>query len=178
MRRRATEVSVVIPGDKSPSLERVLSVYNGSDGEKTRWLYAELTQVCGPAGEIATNLLRAQKTSSRAKAYRGGDSRGRYSTQSYDTKQWSIGNLCRLLAQHGASLGITWGWSEDAAAEFHKWVLYLDLPVHGQVSFHTSVRGDGPDYPRAWDGVRGVSAERVIRFAADVLDRSHQEKAA
>ena len=52
-------------------LHRVMQTYQGSDGEATRALYAELQQR-GPVGVIAVNLFRAQKNSARAKVYRGG----------------------------------------------------------------------------------------------------------
>lgn len=86
MRRRDPSIFVEIPGDKSPSLTRVLAAYNGSDADATRALYAELLHVCGPAGAVSCNLLRAQKTSARAKVYRGGDKGGSYRSQSYSTK--------------------------------------------------------------------------------------------
>ena len=47
---------------------------------------------------------------------------------------------------------------------FNKWVLYVDLPNIGQVSFHSPERLAGPDYDGEWDGAR-LSAERIIRFS-------------
>lgn len=45
-------------------------------------------------------------------------------------------NLCKILTEHGAQLGLEWGWQNDAQQERHKWVIYVLLPT-GQVSFHT-----------------------------------------
>lgn len=144
-------------------IAEVLRIYQGSNGDTTRALYAEL-ETKGPIGTIAVNLFRACKTSERAKQYRGGGYRGK----AYDTKQWAMGNLCSALTAHGEALGIGWGWGVDEKQEYHRHVLYVDLPT-GQVSFHTASRGTGPDYPRSWDGVKNVSADRICRFAARVL---------
>ncbi len=71
-------------------------IYKGSDGEATRRLYAHL-ETLGHVGVIAMNLFRAQKTSDRAKKYRGGNARGSYRSQSYETKNWSLGQLVEAL---------------------------------------------------------------------------------
>src|SRR5581483_4536929 len=136
------------------ALETVIRFYRGSDGEATKALYERLTGL-GPLGIVATNLFRAQKNSERAKAYRGR----------------AIGNLCAALAEHGLPDAGAWGWGEDDKQPYHRHVLYIDLPT-GQVSFHTGARGDGPDYPRAWDGVPGQSADRIIRWCARLLDHA------
>lgn len=141
----------------------VIRVYQGSDGEATKALYARLVQFGAP-GEIAINLFRAQKASERAKVYRRG-----YRGMAYDKKQWSMDNLCAALTTHGADL--VWGWGEDEKQAVHRHVLYIDLPT-GQASFHTDRRGAGPDYPGAWDGVPGQGPDRIIRFVARVIDGS------
>lgn len=150
------------------ALSAVTNVYSGSDADATRALYARLERL-GPAGTIAVNLLRAQKNSARAKVYRGGErGRGSYRSMAYERKQWAMGQLTKALSDHGQACGITWGWGIDQAQEYHNVVLYVDLPT-GQVSFHTDRREVGPDYAGKWDGVRGVSPERVCSFAAQLL---------
>jgi hypothetical protein len=146
------------------AIETVIKVYRGSDGEATKALYARL-EALGPIGFVAVNLFRAQKSSERAKVYRGGGYRG----MAYERKQWSIDNLCGALTEHAAAQGIAWGWGEDPEQPVHKHVLYVDLPT-GQVSFHSGARGAGPDYPREWDGVAGQSPDRIIRYCARLLD--------
>jgi hypothetical protein len=145
------------------SLAEILSVYAGSDGDATKALYQRLTDR-GPLGGIAAGLLRAQKNSARAKVYRG----RRYRDVAYDRKQWALGLLTEELERHGDRLGIRWGWGDDPEQSVHRAVLYVDLPT-GQVSFHSDHRGDGPDYPDQWDGIRGVALDRIIRFAARML---------
>lgn len=148
----------------------LLAIYEGSNGEATKALYAELEPI-GPIGLIATNLFRAHKASARAKVYRGGErGRGSYRSMAYDRKEWSLGNLQDVLTRYGTELGIAWGWKEDPAQEFHRWVLYVDLPT-GQVSFHTAHQGSGPDYSGAWDGVRDQGPTRICMFIARVLER-------
>lgn len=148
----------------SARLTDVVRIYQGSDGEATRALYAELEQL-GPAGPIAVNLLRAAKTSERAKRYRGRGYRG----AAYDTKGWSIDNLCGLLPGLAAICGIrSWGWTVDPDQAKHRFVLYVDLPT-GQVSFHAEQRGNGPGYAGTWDGRRGLQADRIVRWAAALL---------
>lgn len=144
---------------QSDALARVLAVYQGSDGDATRALYAELEQF-GPRGAPAVNLFRAQKNSERAKVYRGRGYRG----AAYDRKQWAMDNLAQALAGDV----LAWGWGEDPTQPFHKAVLYVDLPS-GQVSFHCATRGAGPDYPGVWDRQVGQSPGRIYRFVADVL---------
>jgi hypothetical protein len=150
-------------------MTNVRSIYDGSDGGATKALYDQLMNL-GPAGKIAMNLLRACKASARAKKYRGGNSRGSYKAQAYDKKDWSIGELCRALRDHCADLGFVWGWARDEKAIGFEDVLYVELPGHGQVSFHNQSRRDGPDYPDAWDGVKGVQDERIIGYAQFLLN--------
>lgn len=145
----------------------IIVVYQGSHPERTKDLYNKLN-VRGPVGVVATNLFRACKNSERAKKYRGGDGTGSYRSKAYERKQWSLENLDRELRQHADSLNIRWGWGRDDKQSRHDVVLYVDLPC-GQVSFHTEVRGMGPDYAGEWDGMRGQSATRVCRFAEIVL---------
>jgi hypothetical protein len=136
-------------------LANILSVFQGSNGDATIALYDEL-RALRPAGIVALELFRAQKASSRAKAYRG---------KAYDKKEWALGNLVQALAEHDA---LRWGWKQDPAQEFHKWVLYVDLP-NGQVSFHAGARGAGPDYAGDWDGIKNMSPPRICRFIADLF---------
>lgn len=147
------------------TFEQILAIYDGSNGEATKAMYIDLEEM-GPIGAVAINLFRACKTSGRAKDYRG----RRFKGAAYDTKQWSMENLAKVLTEHGDTLGIRWGWGIDEKQEFHKWVLYCELPrMRGQVSFHTASRGIGPDYSAGWDGMKDVAAQRICRFVADVF---------
>lgn len=168
MVKKRADTSVRISDDRSPGMLRALEAYNGSDGGLTRALYADL-DAFGAIGQIAVNLFRANKNSTRAKVYRGGDRRGSWRGQSYDRKQWSLGNLCSALQMYAQDFGIEWGWKEDAAAEVHRHVLYVVLPRHGQCSFHSDKRLGGPDFRGEWDR-QFMSAERIVRFVADVLN--------
>lgn len=151
-------------------LAYVMMVYEGSNGEATKALYARLEQY-GPAGVIALNLFRASKCSARAKVYRGGvPGKGSFRGMAYDRKQWSIGNLVKVLAEHSATCGLAWGWGVDNTQPYHRHVLYVELPS-GQVSFHTEHRGEGPDAPQPWDGQRGFSAHRICAWTAQLLER-------
>ena len=150
---------------------RAIEVYQGSDGEVTKKYYAALSER-GPIGVIAMNLFRAQKSSSRAKAYRGGiPGQGSYRRMAYERKAWSMSLLCDVLAKEGAALNIAWGWGPDGRTLFSQkvsWVLYVDLP-QGQVSFHSPDRGEGPKYWSDWDGER-KSEERILVFCDAVMD--------
>jgi len=142
-------------------------VYEGSDGELTKRYYAELEKL-GPVGIVALNLFRAQKNSTRAKKYRGGiRGVGSFRGMAYDRKQWAISNLCQALQVFAEELGIEWGWGRDLAEAWNSWVLYVELPELGQVSFHSPARGEGPDYQKQWDGKK-LSEERIIRFCDQV----------
>lgn len=147
-------------------------VFNQQDGEVTKSYYAELSKR-GPLGEIAVALFRAQKRSSRAKDYR----RGKWRRAAYDVKQWSLSEVCRLLAEHGARFGFRYGWKEDASVVFGErasYVLYVDIPQVGQCSFHSPDRGGGPDYAGEWDREH-ASADRIIVFCDSVVQRDTVE---
>lgn len=146
------------------TLDDVLAVYNGSNGDATKALYARL-EALGVAGVVAVNVFRAHKTSNRAKDYR----RSAHRRESYGRKGWSIENLAKILSEHADALGIRWGWGYDAKAKNFEHVLYLDLPT-GQVSYHTDARLEGPDYPGKWDGVKKVGDQRIARWCAALLD--------
>lgn len=146
----------------------VLEIYAGSNGDATKALYDELVKL-GSVGVVAVNIFRAQKASERAKVYRGGNKGGRYRDQAYEKKEWSIGNLVLALLTEAETVKFMWGWGLDAKQAVHKHVLYIDLPT-GQVSFHTTARGVGPDYPGQWDGVPGQSAGRVVTWVARLME--------
>ena len=146
-----------------------LEVYATSDGSVTRAFYAELEKR-GYIGLVAMNLFRAQKCSSRAKVYRGGvRGKGSYRGMAYKRKEWSLGELVKILGERGAELGIAFGWKADQANPYIPWVLYVDLP-QGQVSFHAPNRDGGPDYPGDWDRTH-LSPDRIIQFCDSVLKR-------
>jgi hypothetical protein len=144
-------------------------VYKGSDGEATKALYRELEKL-GALGLVAMNLFRAQKCSARAKVYRGGiRGKGSYRNMAYDRKGWSLKQLSQVLKDN--ELNISYGWGIDESQFHNRHVLYVDLP-NGQVSFHSIERYEGGDYVGEWDGVRGVSDARIIRFCQHVLDHN------
>jgi hypothetical protein len=149
---------------------KALDVFLGSDAEVTKAYYAALAKR-GPAGDVAVNLMRAQKCSTRAKKYRGGiRGVGSYRSMAYETKSWAMENLCKVLAEHGKRLRIRFGWKLDPDVLFGErpsWVLYIDLP-QGQVSFHCPSRLSPHDYAGEWDREHR-SEERVIAFCDSVF---------
>lgn len=64
-------------------------------------------------------------------------------------------------------VALVWGWKADPAAEYHRSVLYVELPT-GQVSFHSATPLTNHRYHGEWDG-QHVSAERIIRYVDHVL---------
>ena len=149
----------------------VWKVYNGTDGDATRALYARLFAL-GPAGAVAVNLLRVSKNSKGGKTSRYS---GRGRRAAYESKDWAIGELCRELVAHSDELGIDWGWGYDAKAVGFEHVLYVEIPGHGQVSFHTYARRDGGDYGKEWDGVKDVSHVRIVGWAQFILNGESQD---
>jgi len=151
---------------------RAREVFDGSDAQATKAYYAALEKR-GPAGDVAANLFRAQKSSTRAKRYRGGiRGVGSYSSLAYSVKEQSLENVCKALAAYGRRLKIGFGWKQDAGVLFDgqaSWVLYVDLP-NGQVSFHSPKRFSAQNYRGTWDGQRR-SEERILAFCDSVFDR-------
>lgn len=144
-------------------------VYDASDPEATKALYAWLATI-GPAGLVAMELFRAHKASSRAKEYRG-----RATRDAYAKKNWAIGNLCDILAEHAEGLGLTWGWGVDEKRPANTWVLYVDLPT-GQVSFHAPYRMGGPLYDGQWDRIERVGEFRICAYIGSLHDGSTPER--
>lgn len=146
-----------------------IEIFQGSNGEETKAFYKCLEGL-GRSGILAMNMFRSQKASERAKLYRGGlPGVGRYKDLAYEKKNFSMGLLCSVLENMESKRGASefrWGWKADPNAEFHKWVLYVDLP-QGQVSFHSESRGRGPDYAGDWDGLH-KSRERILAFCDTV----------
>jgi len=152
-------------------MTRAFDILNQNNGDVTKDYYAKLNAL-GVEGQIAVAVFRAQKRSSRAKDYR----RGKYRRAAYDVKSWSMGELCRLLTEHGEALGIRYGWKKDPAVVFGEdpsWVLYIDLWC-GQVSFHSPQRMAGPDYPGEWCGEH-ASAERICKFCDRVTESAKEQ---
>jgi hypothetical protein len=85
-----------------------------------------------------------------------------------ERKQWAMNNLADILTKHAAECGLRWGWGNDPVQEYHRAVLYVDLPT-GQVSFHAQAPGKGPAYHGEWDGVREQSATRIIQWIAQLF---------
>lgn len=142
----------------------IREIYEGSDGDATKALYAKL-EALGPIGIVAMNIFRAQKASERAKVYRR-----RYKCQAYEKKVWSLNLLCDALTRRAVGHGIRFGWKRDAEkpGDFPwPWVLYVDLPT-GQASFHTATRGDGPDYVGEWDQ-KSHSVESIIKWVSFIV---------
>lgn len=153
-------------------MKDVYLIFHGRDGDATRSLYEDLFKI-GPAGAVAVNALRVSKNSRGGKnsKYSG---RGRRSA--YESKDWAMGELCRELVKHADDLGISWGWGFDEKAIGFEHVLYVELPGQGQISFHTDRRRDGHDYPGEWDGLKDVSAVRVVRFAQFILNGGNHDE--
>lgn len=154
---------------------KALNIYEGSDGAVTRAYYAALERR-GPPGIVAMNLFRAQKCSARAKCYHGGiRGVGSYRSLAYSRKGWALEELCKALTLYG-ELHIRFGWKKDSKLpdSTPNWVLYVDLP-EGQVSFHSLARYAGPDYPAEWDGQRGASEMRILRFCDRAYDSLFEE---
>jgi hypothetical protein len=136
-------------------------VFEQKDGIVTQSFYNSLNTI-GPMGRLATALFRAQKRSSAAKSYK----RGKFRHAAYDVKNWSLGEVCRLLSSETRT--ITWGWKRDPKTPGYEWVLYVELP-EGQVSFHSPERGAGPDYLGEWDNSE-KSTDRIIRFCDSISE--------
>lgn len=156
-------------------LNGIWATYDGGNGDATLKLYKRL-EACGPLGFICMNLFRASKASQDAKSYKGMKSKGQDRAGAYLRKQWSIALLVGALEKH--RIGITWGWHEDPAVATGtrmRWVLFIDTPF-GQAGFHGANRGDGPHYDKAWDGHRGKSIGRIIKWCAKVLSEHEANK--
>lgn len=160
--RRKRRVQLKPQLEKQAEQSSAAEVFEGSDGSITRRYLTRLEQL-GDEGRIAAELFRVQKSSSRAKVYRGKNG-GKYRDHAYDRKSEAMERLTERL---GTSDRFRWGWKLDPESGV-PWVLYVDLP-QGQVSFHSLERGNGPDYPGDWDR-KHVSASRILEFCDSLLN--------
>ncbi len=146
---------------------KACEVFEGSDGDFTKRYYAALERHGAP-GIVAVNLFRALKNSTRAKGYR----RRGYKDAAYARKAWAMQQLVFFLRIHSGELGIVYGWKQDESTRFSEeasWVLYVELPQYGQVSFHSPERFEGPDYAGDWDGQR-LSQQRILFYCDAVYE--------
>jgi hypothetical protein len=146
-----------VPEDTSKT--SAVDIYLGSHGGRTRSYLSKLEKL-GWEGKVAAQVFRAQKASSRAKAYKGGLTNVSYSDLAYDAKAKAISRLCELLAEDPTRM--TWGWKEDPSEDYAPWVLYVELP-NGQVSFHSRERMTGPNFVGKWDEAYD-SDLRILQF--------------
>jgi len=137
----------------------VQAVFEGADSARTRRVLRNLEQI-GLLGRVAAQLFRTQKSSGRAKVYRGD-----YAHYAYHRKGEFLKQLCELLSQQKQ---LAWGWGTDVemAENGPCHVLYVDLPK-GQASFHSFERWDGPDYTGDWDGTH-ESESNIIDFGEKI----------
>lgn len=146
---------------------RSWTAWKSSDASVTTKFYRDL-DARGPIGMLAHALFKANKSSYRAKRYRGGNGQKSYRDLAYNRKRESLYELSQILSQHAEQLGIVWGWKVDETADHqNKWVLFVVIP-QGQVSFHSPVRHAGPGFVGQWDG-KHVSTERILGFTEYVL---------
>lgn len=136
-------------------------VLAGADDNLTLAYYL-LLQKRGPLGMIALNLFRAQKNASslcRPAGY------GPAAAAAASAGVWSLELLVHVLARHGAHFGISYGWKPimEPRKDRAPFVLFVDLPDFGQVSFDAFERGCGPEYSNECDGVR-KNEERIFGF--------------
>jgi hypothetical protein len=131
-------------------------------------------------GQLALTLYEAQQASDRAKARAASglhfddyDDRSRYSAANYrrsrraiDSDYWQKGLAIDKACELAPQAGVVFGWREDRTCKVAPWVVYFELPS-GQVSFHSSQRGAGPDYAGAWDGT--CATRTRIRALIDQL---------
>ncbi|MEZ2347383.1 hypothetical protein [Terriglobus sp. RCC_193] len=137
-------------------------IFDQRSGDVTKAYYTALA-TCGVEGQLAVALFRAQKRSEAAKSYRRGSSR----RASYEVKNWSLSEVCRVLSAPGAP-AFRWGWKHDPKTAGYEWVLYVDLPS-GQVSFHSADRlTPAPDYPGKYDGHK-LSRQRILAYCDAIM---------
>lgn len=141
--------------------------YTTKDGTAVLEFTIELAKR-GPMGAIGCALFRAYNNSSRAKRKRRG---GR---ERYSNKNDSLKSLCTSLLSFEHYHGFEWGWGVDRATTGYENVLYIDLVLPegpGQVSFHSGVRYDGPDYDKPWDG-KPITGERIAAYCDWLIEQS------
>lgn len=137
-------------------------VFNQNDGDVTKTYYAKMNAI-GIEGELAVALFRAQKRSVAAKRYKG----RKFTRSAYDVKNWSLGEVCRILSK---DIGMIWGWKYDSKAVNFEWVLYVELP-QGQCSFHSPDRLTGPDFTGSWRPAR--PSHEVIADYCDSITNAY-----
>lgn len=132
-------------------------VFKKRDGNATVALCVELSKR-GLLGAAAVCLYQAQYSSARAKTYRRSSR-----SNSYERKNIALMRMPRWLSR----ADIAYGWGYDATSINFEHVLYVELAT-GQCSFHSSERGDGPEFRGRWNP-EVDSMTSVFRFCDQVL---------
>lgn len=123
----------------------------------------------GDLGQIAFGLFRAQKRSTRAKTYRRS-----MRQESYAAKSEALKYLDAGLHQWAEDHGIEWGWRGDPSQTYHNQVLYVQLPGHGQCSFHSERAFSKQRFYGDWDSTRPV-VETVLAYCDAVMELDPRE---
>ena len=101
--------------DSSPSL-KAIEVYAGSDRELTR-RYCRAREARAESGSSLPRICFAPRSAPPARRSTAAASATRARTKAWRSPQ----NLVRMLGEHGAALGMTYGWESDPLTPGYSW---------------------------------------------------------
>jgi hypothetical protein len=128
-----------------------------SNKTSVRQLQKARDDFCGIGTRLAKlRLNRIGRTSILARAFRlaleiedksalGKKYRGEWSDRCYAEKTKLIHDLIRIFQQQG------WTYGKHASGTYPRWIIYFEIPGCEQISFHTDLTIEVPDYPKEWD---------------------------
>lgn len=111
--------------------------------------------------------LEIEDRSTQGKKYRGSE----WSDKKYREKSEWIEKLCKLCAIEG------WTFGKHKSDSFHtKHIVYFELPYCEQISFHTNLSIEIPDYPKQWDGQTHSTLRKLEAAIIAFLEDDNQPR--
>jgi hypothetical protein len=92
-----------------------------------------------------------------------------WSHRKYQEKTELIEKLCKLCAIEG------WIYGKHNSMSFPPHIVYFELPLCEQISFHTTLTIDVPDYRGVWDGKRHSTLGKLEKAITDYLRDENQQ---
>jgi hypothetical protein len=149
--------------------------------QSVRNLLAAREEFCGIGTKLAKlRLNKIAKTNPVAKALRlaleiedcstlGKKYAGEWSYEYYERKHKLIHELVEIFKEFGWTFGVhksnTFGTS---------FIIYFEIPTCEQISFHTNLDVEVPEYPKEWDGKTNSTLAKLEAAIYQMLNPEEQ----
>jgi hypothetical protein len=134
-------------------------------GIGTRRIKLQLNKINCPKARAFRLALEIEDCSTQGKKYGWSE----WSDKKYREKSELIEKLCKLCQIEG------WTYGKHDSLSFPRHIVYFELPLCEQISFHTNLTIAVPDYDGVWDGKRHSTLSKLEKAITEYLrDESQQ----